>query len=50
VRIAWLEQQTGVDPAVIRRILTHLGLSLEPGEAAPSRAPPSWDDDSMPER
>jgi hypothetical protein len=37
------------DPAMIRRILTHLGLSLEPGEAVPSRAPP-WDDDSMPER
>jgi len=37
------------DPAVIRRILTHLGLSLEPGEAVPSRAPP-WGDDSMPER
>jgi hypothetical protein len=34
------------DPAVIRRILTHLGLSLEAGEAAPSRAPP-WDDASL---
>jgi hypothetical protein len=33
------------DPAVIRRILTHLGLSLEPGEAAPGRAPP-WEDDA----
>lgn len=28
------------DPAVMRRILTPLGLSLEPGEAVPSRAPP----------
>jgi hypothetical protein len=28
------------DPAVIRRILTHLGLSLEPGEAAPGRRRP----------
>jgi hypothetical protein len=35
------------DPAVIRRILTHLGLSLEPGEAVPSRAPP-WDEPSLP--
>jgi hypothetical protein len=34
------------DPMVIRRILTHLGLSLEPGEAVPSRAPPG-DDGSM---
>jgi len=31
------------DPAVIRRILTHLGLSLEPGEAVPRRGPPSDD-------
>jgi hypothetical protein len=30
------------DPAVIGRILTHLGLSQEPGQAVPSRAPP-WD-------
>ena len=28
------------DPAVIARILTHLGLSLDPGEPAPGRAPP----------
>ena len=28
------------DPAVIRRILTHLGLPLDPGEPAPGRAPP----------
>jgi hypothetical protein len=28
------------DPAVITRILTHLGLSTEPGEPAPGRAPP----------
>jgi hypothetical protein len=28
------------DPAVITRILTHLGLSLEAGEAVPGRAPP----------
>jgi hypothetical protein len=29
------------DPAVIRRILTHLGLSMEEGEAAPAaRASP----------
>ena len=28
------------DPAVITRILTHLGLSLDPGEPAPGRAPP----------
>jgi hypothetical protein len=37
------------DPVVIRRILTHLGLSLEPGEAVPSRAPPG-DDGSMADR
>ena len=30
------------DPAVIHRILTHLGLSTEPGEPTPSRAPP-WE-------
>ena len=28
------------DPAVIRRILTHLGLSMEGGEPLPARAPP----------
>jgi hypothetical protein len=28
------------DPAVITRILTHLGLSLDPGEPVPGRAPP----------
>ena len=33
------------DPAVIRRILTHLGLSTEPGEPLPGRAPP-WGDDA----
>jgi hypothetical protein len=32
------------DPAVIRRILTHLGLSMEEGEALPSRAPPAPED------
>lgn len=32
------------DPVVIRRILTHLGVSLEPGEALPSRAPPGVDE------
>jgi hypothetical protein len=30
------------DPAVIHRILTHLGLSTEPGEPTPGRAPP-WE-------
>jgi hypothetical protein len=29
------------DPAVIRRILTHVGLSLDDGEPSPGRAPPS---------
>ena len=33
------------DPAVIQRILTHLGLSTEPGEPTAGRAPP-WDDAS----
>ena len=28
------------DPAVIRRILTHLGLSMEGGEPLPASAPP----------
>jgi hypothetical protein len=28
------------DPAVIRRILTHLGFSMEEGEPLPGRAPP----------
>jgi len=28
------------DPAVVARILTHLGLSRAPGEPAPGRAPP----------
>jgi hypothetical protein len=28
------------DPAVVRRILTHLGLSMEAGEPLPGRAPP----------
>ena len=32
------------DPAVIRRILTHLGLSMEGGEPAPARAPPEAED------
>ena len=27
-------------PAVIARILTHLGLSLDPGTPDPARAPP----------
>ena len=32
------------DPAVIRRILTHLGLSMEAGEAWPApRASPGTD-------
>jgi hypothetical protein len=29
------------DPAVIRRILTHLGLSTAAGDALPARAPPA---------
>jgi hypothetical protein len=29
-------------PAVIRRILTHLGLSVDLGEPTPGRARPSW--------
>ena len=33
------------DPAVIHRILTHLGLSMEPGEPSADRAPP-WGDDA----
>jgi hypothetical protein len=33
------------DAAVIQRILTHLRLSMEPGEPSASRAPP-WDDDA----
>jgi hypothetical protein len=28
------------DPAVIRRILTHLGLSLDSGDPLPERGPP----------
>ena len=33
------------DPAVIRRILTHLGFSMDPGEARPAvRASPSAQD------
>ena len=28
------------DPAVIARILTHLGRSLDPGDPVPGRAPP----------
>lgn len=31
------------DPAVLARILTHLGLSLDPGEPVPGRAPPEHD-------
>ena len=34
------------DPAVIRRILTHLGLPTTPGEPTPGRAPPGEDDAS----
>ena len=34
------------DPAVIRRILTHLGLSTEAGEPLPGRAPP-WAEDPL---
>jgi hypothetical protein len=33
------------DPAVIHRILTHRGLSTEPGEPAAGRAPPWGGDD-----
>jgi hypothetical protein len=29
------------DPAVIRRILTHLGLAMDEGQPLPSRAPPA---------
>ncbi len=32
------------DPAVIRRILTHLGLSMEAGEALPAARAPPWTD------
>ena len=32
------------DPAVIHRILTHLGLSTEAGEPLPARAPPGSED------
>jgi len=32
------------DPVVIRRILTHLGLSTEAGEPLAARAPPSAED------
>jgi hypothetical protein len=35
---------TIADPAVIRRILTHLGLSMEGGEPVPARAPPEAED------
>jgi hypothetical protein len=28
------------DPVVIRRILTHLGLSLDDGDPLPARSPP----------
>ena len=35
------------DPAVIRRILTHLGLSMEVGAPLPGRAPP-WGEDAPP--
>jgi hypothetical protein len=34
---------TITDPAVIGRILTHLGLSLDDGEPSPGRAPPGSD-------
>jgi hypothetical protein len=39
----WIRsRKNGEDPAVIQRILTHLGLSLEAGEALPAaRASPS---------
>jgi hypothetical protein len=37
---------TIADPAVIARILTHLGLSPDPGEPAPGRAPPEAHDAS----
>jgi hypothetical protein len=32
------------DPAVIRRILTHLGLSADTGDPLPARAPPGAED------
>lgn len=32
------------DPAVIRRILTHLGLSMEAGEALPPARALPWAD------
>ena len=32
------------DPAVIRRILTHLGASMEPGEALPAARASPWTD------
>lgn len=38
----WSGRATKDAPAVIRRILTHLGLSLDPGEPAQKRAPPTW--------
>jgi hypothetical protein len=31
------------DPAVIHRILTDLGLSVDPGQARPGRGPPEAD-------
>jgi hypothetical protein len=31
------------DPAVIHRILTHLGLATDGGEPLPARAPPGED-------
>ena len=34
------------DPVVIRRILTHLGLSMKEGEPLPGRAPPGIEDTS----
>jgi hypothetical protein len=35
------------DPAVFRRILTHLGLSMEAGEGLPARAPPAATEGSV---
>jgi hypothetical protein len=34
------------DPVVITRILTHLGLSLDPGAPDPARPPPDIDGDA----
>ena len=43
-RSHWVVLATIEDPAVIRRILTRLGLSTDGGEPLPARAPPAVDD------